>query len=120
VVRGILAKCLDEQGVIARLMDTGSSVDIKNGFNYNPLHYAALFGSATLLKSVLDAKPILDASTSLGHTAVHLAAIRGHTHLLPQLYLAGVPKEATDRRGRSVVDIACLHRYVVPTPCRKY
>lgn len=85
LLRGILARCLDAQGVVGRLMDTGSSTDVKNGFEYAPLHYAAMFGSTSFLTTVVNAQPLLDAKTSVGHTAVHLAAIRGYVNLLPQL-----------------------------------
>jgi hypothetical protein len=106
-VRSTLASCLQKQNIIENAVKSGGAIDSENGFGYRPLHHAVLWGEASLLQAVLDAKPSLDAATTLGHNALHLAASAGSLGLVPVLVLAGVPADAKDRQGRTPADIAC-------------
>eukprot|EP00041_Stephanoeca_diplocostata_P031362 m.976002 g.976002 ORF g.976002 m.976002 type:complete len:795 (+) comp23943_c0_seq13:178-2562(+) len=110
--RDLLYRCIDEQGVLGHVQNLDASIDSSNGFGFSPLHYASLFGDKRLLGDVVNMKPIMHMKTTLGQTALHTAVARGNVNLASALILSGVPTNAKDMRGYTMLDVACLHRYI--------
>ena len=118
LIRQTLAQCMQAQHVVKMLAAKGASGDAENGFGYRVLHHAALFGDVSFVEAVLDLKPDLRAATTLGHTALHVAVMSGSLAVIPLLTSAGVPTDVKDRVGRTAMDVACAHGWVVEEVAR--
>ena len=90
-----------------------SVLPVATRYGFRPLHLAAQFGDATFMESILALKPDLRATTTLGHTALHVAIMSGSLATVPALVLSGVPKDMEDSQGRTAMDIACSHSWLV-------
>lgn len=61
---------------------------------YTPLHVAAHFGQAAMVRFLLRSGAVVDSSTNAGYTPLHQAAQQGHT-LVINLLLEGKAKPNT-------------------------
>eukprot|EP00039_Didymoeca_costata_P011934 m.170037 g.170037 ORF g.170037 m.170037 type:complete len:791 (+) comp15335_c0_seq1:129-2501(+) len=112
-LRNLFGTCLEKQGLIPSLAKGGGSSDLANGFGFRPLHHSALLGHGPTMAAIIELKPLMDVMTNLNHTALHLAIMRGNIDVLTVLLLSGVPKDYRDRMGRSPLDVACYHPWIV-------
>jgi ankyrin repeat protein len=82
--------------------------------NKTPLHLAALWSNANVVKILLQAGGDISARDSHGHTPLHDAAIQGDSGVIVEILKAeGVDKNALDRVGQTALHLAALKAIVV-------
>jgi Ankyrin repeats (3 copies)/Ankyrin repeat len=82
--------------------------------NKTPLHLAALWSNANIVRILLRAGGDISARDSHGHTPLHDAAIHGDSGVIVEILKAeGVDKNALDRVGQTALHLASLKANVL-------
>lgn len=89
------ASTLGLDAVVILLLDQGSDVDAKAGYNQTPLHYAAWKGHMKVLKLLLDRGADIEAEIHGGGRALHLVALRGNMEAIRLLLDRGAKVESS-------------------------
>ena len=79
-----LSKTLQEDRVevASVLSSSGADLDSETKAGYTPLHVASHFGSANMVKFLLDNDVRVDVQNELGYTPLHQAAQQGHAKIV--------------------------------------
>lgn len=74
--------------VARALIGRGADVNAKGAIGLTPLHFAAQFGSATIVKALLEPGAV-SVAMEHGHTPLDIAAANGHGPVIELLRAAG-------------------------------
>ena len=78
---------------------------------YTPLHVAAHFGQAAMVRFLLSSGASVDSSTSAGYTPLHQAAQQGHT-LVINLLLESKAKPNAVTNVSTTDSWMCVYLYI--------
>lgn len=96
---------------ILRLIKEGHPVNIKDKFNYNPIHEAANFGFVNYVKILIEAGANMNVkggeheNSNAGMTPLVDACINGHLEVIEVLLNAGAQVQIQDATGWTAYDI---------------
>ncbi|PTT19355.1 hypothetical protein DBR12_12475, partial [Acidovorax sp. HMWF029] len=94
--------------VAQRLVQAGASLQVRNRWDWGPVHMAAQSGCVPCLEWLAEQGQALDepAPASRGETPVMLAAAKGRVQVLQWMHAQGVDLARRDRQGHSAQDWA--------------
>ncbi|RZJ12593.1 MAG: DUF3592 domain-containing protein [Acidovorax sp.] len=94
--------------IAQRLVQSGASLQVRNRWDWGPVHMAAQSGCVPCLQWLVDRGQPLDepAPASRGETPAMLAAARGRVEVLAWLQARGVDLTRRDPHGQSALDWA--------------
>jgi ankyrin repeat protein len=89
-------------------MECGTEIDRPDDEGRRPLHEAAFFGSADMVKFLTQNGALMDAPIHpFGHTALYLAVQQGHTDVIKNLIALGARLSVEDRlTGQGLLHLA--------------
>ena len=96
----------NKKQVVQYLLDNGANVDEANTEGYTPVLYAARYGSAEVVKSLIAAKADHKARTKKGETALHMACYGGNVDIVRTILDLSIPINACDFEKRSALLVA--------------
>ncbi|MFI4980561.1 MAG: ankyrin repeat domain-containing protein [Nevskiales bacterium] len=89
------------------LLAHGADVDIADNAGWTPLHYAAWFGSSSVvLKELLDHGAKIDARNGRGITALYFASVTGHEAQVKLLLERGADRTLASNSGYTALRAA--------------
>jgi ankyrin repeat protein len=93
--------------VTALLATEPSRVNARHGWQFAPLHWAALWGHAAVVKALLARGAAIEARDLLrGRTALHWAAWGGHAGVAELLLSLGIGHQDADNDGQTALHLA--------------
>ena len=106
---------IDDQRTVAGLLKRGLDVDSVNPKGESLLMLAVRSGKASVVKTILAAKPKINARNAYGETALMLAALAGYEPIVKALLAAGADVNKRAHKGATALAWAKLyeHREIV-------
>lgn len=106
----ILAARADEK-TVARMVGSGTDIDIRDDAGRTPLHEAVSAGRARVVKMFASAGAKLNTIDESGRSPLHDAAASGNTDIVKILLDHGADRDAVDSDGKTPLQIATDRRH---------
>ena len=90
---------------VKKFLAVGTDVNTKDGWEWTPLHYAAIRGHKEIAELLIAKGANVNAKEQDGYTPLHLAR-RGHKEIVELLIAAGADVNAKGDDGRTPLDMA--------------
>lgn len=102
-----VAAILGYDEIATDLINAGANVDGQSGFGITPLGYTAGWNRPTIAAALIKAGAnVNNTGDFFGWAPIHAVAFRGHAEIAAALIEAGARINATDKDGRTPLDIA--------------
>ncbi|MHC4876956.1 MAG: ankyrin repeat domain-containing protein [Planctomycetota bacterium] len=89
---------------VARAIESGASLNEKDGNGMTPLMLASLYGHTEVVELLLKNKADVTSANGDGNTALHMAAFLAHPEIVRLLLTHGASPDMKNRKGESPLD----------------
>jgi ankyrin repeat protein len=93
--------------VVARLLDVGADIGVKDTGGMTPLHYASSFGRLVMIEFLLKRGAKLESCDHAGFTPLLYAAEKGQMRVFEALLAAGANPKLVVKDGRTALHLIC-------------
>lgn len=100
---------MEDEKIVAGLVQGGASLDWQDGIGDTPLHRAAHFQHVNIFKILLEAGAEVNIRNRRGGSPLHVAACNGCISIAAALLKAGADKESRMTNGRSPLHLAVIN-----------
>ncbi|MEE6486188.1 hypothetical protein FKM82_014536 [Ascaphus truei] len=98
--------------IIKKLLDSGSSVNLRDRLDCTAIHWASRGGRMEVVKLLQDSGAEINLKDKLLSTPLHVATRTGHADIVEHLIATGVDINSKDREGDTALhDAVRLNRY---------